>query len=130
MNDHHGQLHHIELYVSHLQSSVVFWSWLLRRLGYQPYQQWESGESWKLGATYVVLVQVAEGFREPLFDRRRVGLNHVAFHARSREEVKQLAEEAQRRGLRLLYSDRYPSDDYYAIYIEDPDGIKVEVVAE
>jgi hypothetical protein len=33
------------------------------------------------------------------------------------------------RGSRLLYGDRYPSEDYYAVYFEDPDGIKVEIVA-
>jgi predicted lactoylglutathione lyase len=47
----------------------------------------------------------------------------------SREDVDRLAEELEARGTRFLYTDHYPSDDYYAIYFEDPDGIKVEVVA-
>jgi hypothetical protein len=33
----------------------------------------------------------------------------------------------------MLYDDRYPfangSDDYYALFLEDPDRIKIEFVA-
>lgn len=85
MNDRHGHLHHVELYVSDLQRSLVFWSWLLGQLGYERYQQWETGESWKLGHMYIVFVQVADAFTKPTYDRRRVGLNHLAFRVRSRE---------------------------------------------
>jgi catechol 2,3-dioxygenase-like lactoylglutathione lyase family enzyme len=129
MTNQGGHLHHVELYVSDLQRSLHFWGSLLGQLGYERYQQWEAGESWKLGPTYVVFVQVTDAFREPTYDRRRVGLNHLAFHAQSREDVDRLAEELEARGTRFLYTDHYPSDDYYAIYFEDPDGIKVEVVA-
>lgn len=129
MSDLHGHLHHVELYVSDLQRSLAFWSWLLADLGYERYQQWDSGESWKLGHTYIVFVQAGSGFTDPPYDRRRVGLNHLAFYARSREDVDELADELKGRSVRLLYGDRYPSNEHYAIYFEDPDGIKVEVVA-
>jgi catechol 2,3-dioxygenase-like lactoylglutathione lyase family enzyme len=125
----HGQLHHVELYVSDLSRSLAFWRWLLGELGYERYQRWESGESWRLGHTYIVFVQTPEEFLLPAYDRRRVGLNHLAFHVRARADVDRLAEEVTARGARLLYGDRYPSEEYYAIYLEDPDGIKVEIVA-
>jgi catechol 2,3-dioxygenase-like lactoylglutathione lyase family enzyme len=127
--DLHGQLHHVELYVSDLPRSLNFWRWLLGDLGYSRYQRWEAGESWRLGQTYIVFVQTGEEFLEPRFDRRGVGLNHLAFHVRSRDDVDRLAEEAEGRGSRLLYGDRYPSEEYYAVYFEDPDGMKVEIVA-
>lgn len=129
MSDLHGQLHHVELYVSDLQRSLTFWTWLLRELGYQRYQQWEAGESWTVGHTYIVFVQVGSDFITRGYDRRRVGLNHLAFHVRAREDVDRIAREVKARGSRLLYTDRYPAEDYYAAYFEDPDGIKVEVVA-
>lgn len=115
--------------MSDLQRSLAFWGWLLGELGYQRYQAWEKGESWKLSQTYIVFVQVEEPFDEPAYDRRRVGLNHLAFHVRGRADVDRLRGLVAERGSRLLYDDRYPADDYYAIYFEDPDGIKVEIVA-
>lgn len=124
-----GRLHHLELYVSDLERSLAFWRWLLAELGYERFEAWAGGESWKLGPTYIVFVQVADAFREPAYDRRRVGLNHLAFHVATREEVDRLATEISRPDRRLLYTERYPSDDYYAVYFEDPDGIKVELVA-
>lgn len=125
-----GQLHHIELYVSDLERSLVFWRWLLMELGYEHSERWETGESWKLGDTYIVFVQVVNDFADVPYDRRRVGMNHLAFHAGSRDDVDRIAREVTGRGSRLLYQDRYPSDEYYAIYFQDPDGIKVEVIAE
>ena len=128
MTKHHGHLHHVELYVSDLPKSLAFWRWLLADLGYEHFEGWETGESWKLGETYIVFVQVGNDFTEPQYDRRRVGLNHLAFHVASHSDVDRLAKEVAERGSRLLYADRYPSNDYYAIYFEDPDGIKVELV--
>ena len=66
------------------------------------------------------------------FDRRSVGLNHLAFHAESRDAVDALKAELEQRDVRILYEDLHPdtsSPDYYALFFEDPDGIKVEVVA-
>lgn len=124
-----GALHHIELYVSDLQRSLGFWRWFLGELDYSLYQRWDAGESWRLGPTYIVFVQVTKDFAAETYDRRHTGLNHLAFHAISREQVDAIAREVARRGERLLYGDRYPSAGYYAIYFEDPDGIKVELVA-
>ena len=129
MSELHGTLHHVELYVSDLERSLEFWRWLLGELGYERYQVWGKGESWKLGMTYIVFVQVEGAFGEPAYDRRRVGLNHLAFHVGSRADIDRLGASLAERGSRLLYGDRYPADDYYAIYFEDPDGIKVELVA-
>lgn len=125
----HGHLHHVELYVSDLQRSLAFWRWLLADFGYERYQEWDSGESWKLGDTYIVFVQVDDIYRDPAYDRRRVGLNHLAFHVAGHQDVDRISREAEARGSRLLYTDRYPTNDYYAAYFEDPDGIKVEIVA-
>lgn len=57
-------IHHIELYVSHIEKSKRFWGWFLGELGYEVYQQWERGISWKAGGAYLVLVQAEERFLE------------------------------------------------------------------
>ena len=129
-DDTRGLLHHVEMYVRDLERSVRFWAWLLVRFGYEAYQEWDEGISWRRGATYLVFVQAPPGARE--LDRRAVGLNHLAFHATSRSEVDELTTTLRERGVRILYEDRHPyagGPDHYAVFFEDPDGLKVEVVA-
>ena len=123
-----GQLHHIELYASDIDASAAFWDWLLGELGYEPKDTWEDGRSWVSGPTYVVLV--AAGESDQPFDRRAPGLNHVAFHAESRQQVDRLTADIRARDdSTLLYEDRHPyAGGYYALYCEAPEGLKVEVV--
>ena len=127
-----GLIHHIELYVSDLNKSIDFWGWLLEELGYSPFQVWESGRSWKLGETYLVFVQAEDRFLDVLYHRCRVGLNHLAFHASSREQVDELTDKLQEKGIPILYTDKHPfagGSEHYAVYFEDPDRMKVELVA-
>ncbi|MEC9400222.1 MAG: VOC family protein [Myxococcota bacterium] len=127
-----GLLHHVELYVSDLKASAAFWSWFLGELGYECVADWDGGQSWELGDTYLVFVQVEERFAEPEYHRCRVGLNHLAFHAESREHVDNITAGLREREIPILYEDRHPyagGPDYYAVFFEDPDRIKVELVA-
>ncbi|PSQ15276.1 glyoxalase [Halobacteriales archaeon QS_8_69_26] len=126
--DHAGGIHHVELYAADLDASVPFWDWLLGELGYDPKNEFEGGRSWVDGPTYVVLVEAPAS--DPPFDRRAPGLNHLAFHAGSRELVDDLsAGVREREDATLLYGDRHPyAGGYYALYCEDPAGIKVEVI--
>jgi catechol 2,3-dioxygenase-like lactoylglutathione lyase family enzyme len=126
-------LHHVEIYVSDLNRSIAFWSWLLcGHLDYEEFQRWESGVSYKCGDTYLVFVQTEGRFLEPSYHRCRVGLNHLAFHGRSKEHVDEIANALKKRGCTILYPDRHPrasESGSYAVYFEDHDRIKVEVVA-
>jgi catechol 2,3-dioxygenase-like lactoylglutathione lyase family enzyme len=127
-----GMLHHVEINVSDIKKSSTFWNWFLEDLGYSSYQKWEKGQSWRLGETYLVFVQTEERFLEIPYHRSRVGLNHLAFHASSREHVNQITEKLTEKGMTILYPDRHPyagGEDYYAVFFEDPDRIKVELVA-
>lgn len=125
-------IHHIELYVSNLKKSTEFWGWLLEELGYELFQEWESGRSWKYGETYLVFVQTEEPYLDVPYHRKRTGLNHLAFHADSRKHVDELTEMLRGRGVTILYEDKHPfagGEDYYAVFMEDPDRMKVEIVA-
>ena len=127
-----GTVHHIELYVSDLERSLLFWEPLLAMLGHDPFQEWEQGRSFLLDDTYIVLVQAEADYLEPPYHRKRVGLNHLAFHARSRAQVDEITGWAREGGHTVLYEDRHPyagGPDYYALFCEDPDRIKVEIVA-
>ena len=126
-----GMLHHIELWMPSLARAEASWGWLLSQLGYQPDGEWPEGQSWRCGATYIVLEQSPAriGGRH---DRCRPDVNHLAFHVESTEVLDAIAEQAPQYGWRLLFGDRHPyagGPDHYAAYLEDRDGYEVELVA-
>lgn len=126
-----GKLAHIELYVSNLQKSLLFWDWFLKYLGYSEYQCWELGKSWIKDGTYIVIVQTDRKYLAHTFHRCHTGLNHLAFYADTPEEIDELTLELRKRSIKILYEESHPyagGKDYYAVFFEDPDRIKVEVV--
>ncbi|GAA0611005.1 VOC family protein [Virgibacillus siamensis] len=127
-----GLLHHIELYVSDLKRSIDFWGWFLEEMGYSPFQEWDRGKSFKMADTYIVFVQTEERFLDVSYHRCRVGLNHLAFHAESRQHVDDMTRKLKDKGITILYANQHPfagGDDHYAVFFEDPDRMKVELVA-
>ncbi|MCB0367923.1 MAG: DJ-1/PfpI family protein [Bdellovibrionales bacterium] len=128
-----GKLHHVEIYVSDLERSKQFWSWLLcEHLGYKEYQKWNSGVSYKINDTYIVFVQTETKHLEPSYNRCRTGLNHLAFHGKSQLHIDELTKALKERNITILYEDKHPfagGQGNYAVFFEDPDRIKVEVVA-
>ncbi len=104
-------------------------------MGYRVFQDWPTGMSWRLGETYLVVEEVDS---QQAYDRRGPGLNHLAFHAGSRDEVDNLAAEALGHGWSMLYPDRHPwaggppSSEFvghYAAYLENAERFKLELVA-
>jgi catechol 2,3-dioxygenase-like lactoylglutathione lyase family enzyme len=127
----HGTLHHVELWVPSLDRAVRSWGWLLGELGYQQYQDWPAGRSWRLGPTYLVLEQ-SPALTADVHDRCRPGLNHLAFHVRDESTVDALVAAAPAHGWDLLFADRHPhagGPDQYAAYLADVDGFEAELVA-
>jgi catechol 2,3-dioxygenase-like lactoylglutathione lyase family enzyme len=126
-----GTLHHVELWVPDLGRAVTSWGWLLGALGYELFQDWPGGRSWRLGATYVVVEQ-SPALSADTHDRLRPGLNHLAFHVASRAEVDALVDESPEHGWALLFPERHPhagGPDTYAAYLEDADGFEAELTA-
>ncbi|KAF2412273.1 glyoxalase [Microbacterium sp. B35-04] len=126
---HRGILHHVELQLLDLAVTWPAFDWLLGELGYEPFQEWPGGRSWRLGATYLVLA-AAPGATP--HDRRGAGLSHLAFHAGTRGDVDRLWEAAPEHHWRRLYADRHPyagGGDHYAAFLENAERFKVELVA-
>ncbi len=127
-----GVIHHIEIYVHDLKRSKAFWTWLLEALGYKIYQQWSEGISYILNDSYLCFVQTEEAYLAPEYHRKRTGLNHLAFHLDSRQQVDQFTEMLREKDIKILYEEKHPyagGKNYYAVFFEDPDRIKVELVA-
>jgi catechol 2,3-dioxygenase-like lactoylglutathione lyase family enzyme len=126
-----GTLHHVELWVPSLDRAVVSWGWLLTQLGYTRYQDWPAGRSWRLGPTYIVVEQSPDLVGDQ-HERRRPGLNHLAFHVADESTVDAIVLAAPDHGWRLMFADRHPhagGADQYAAYLEDADGYEAELVA-
>ncbi len=118
-----------------LARAELSWGWLLGELGYQPFQTWEHGRSWRWpavpGGAYVVVEQ-SPAMTGGGHVRTRPGLNHLAFWAGSRTEVDALAAAAATHGWSLMFADRHPfagGPEHYAAYLENGDGYEVELVA-
>ena len=124
-------LHHLELWVADLSASTGSLGWLLMRLGFEVESTWPSGISYRHEDFYIVLESGPDVSKEP-HRRTAPGLNHLAFHAGSREQVDELASEAQQHGLTLMFADKHPfagGAEHYAAYLEDASGFEVELVA-
>lgn len=127
-----GRLHHLEIWVRELESAERSLGWLLERLGYLRKDSWKSGVSYAGAEGYIVLeagpdVQAAD------HERRRPGLNHLAFRAGTKAEVDLLARRAVSHGWTLMFADRHPyagGKDHYAAYLENEQGFEVELVAD
>jgi len=108
------------------------WAWLLERLGFTKTQSWDDGGSWAVGdRPYLTLTSFPKQL--PLgHDRRRAGMNHLAFDGGTRAEVDAIMTAAPNNGWNQLYQDRYPhagGANHYAGWLENADGFKVEIVA-
>ena len=125
-------VHHIELNVSSLSASKFFYAHFLPHLGYSLFQEWPEGFSYKLGSSYLVFVQTEKQFLQTSYHRKQTGLNHLAFHATSSEQVDEMTRKMRQLGARILYEDRHPyaaGPNTYAVFFEDPDRMKLEIVA-
>lgn len=127
-----GRLHHTELWVRDFAAAETSLGWLLERLGYRRAEGWDTGARWQ-GADSYIVIEAGPDVLDTDHERRRPGLNHLAFHAGSRADVDLLTRRAASHGWTLLFADRHPhagGQGHYAAYLENSEGFEVELVAE
>lgn len=125
-------LHHVEIWVPDLDEAVDSWGWLFTSLGFELTAAWARGRSWDAGSSYVTLT-TSPNLSAAEHDRRRAGMNHLAFWGGRRAEVDALMAAAAVHGWNPLYAERYPhagGPDHYAGWLENDQGFKVEIVAD
>ncbi|WP_181275802.1 VOC family protein [Brevibacterium oceani] len=125
-------IRHVEIWLADLENDLREWGWLLDRLGFTLMAEWENGQSWSAGGAYLSLTRSPNSTAVP-HDRRRPGVNHLAFKARDPTSVDSVMDEAPEHGWIPLYDDRYPNaggDEHYAGWLENQSGFKAEIVAE
>lgn len=127
------KINHINLSVSDMEKSLSFYNELMFALGCEKGLD-ESG-SWGAARGYK-----GEGFELEIIHEvdieykpfnRFVGLNHIAFEVESREKVDEIHKLVKELGVKITRGPKkYPeyTDNYYAFFFRDPDGIPLEVV--
>lgn len=126
-------LHHIEIHVSHLAASEKFYDLLLPHVGFHKYLDLDDMVAYTDGKQNLIFAEAEVAYLRYGFHRKRVGLNHLAFRVDSKADVEKLYREvAMPNRLWVLYGgpqtyqEYHP--EYYALYLEDPDRIKIEIV--
>ncbi len=81
------------------------------------------------GRTAIGIRKCDPEFQDEQFQQYRVGLHHLCFRARSREDVNTAAKLAAGLGAKLIRGPevREWAPGYYYVLFEDPDGIRLEV---
>ena len=124
-----GSLEHLDIYVSDLARSGEFWGAFLTPLGYREFAKSPTGWSWTNDESTIFLLQAEPEYLDPPYHRKRVGMNHLAFAVSSKQQVDALATVLVGRRVPMLYGGPRAGRTTYAVFFEDPDRIKIEVVA-
>ena len=129
-----GAFHHIDLNVSDLAASKRVYGPVLEFLGYGPAKD-EEGCEWDLvdeGRGSSLGLRLCDpALRDHVHRRYAPGLHHLSWRADSREDVDRLHALLLEHGIKVLDPPaHYPqySGNYYAVFFEDPDGMKLEFV--
>lgn len=125
---------HIGINLSSEDEPFVFWKDLLTFLEFEIQPDGNHFDATD-GHTSLCVQVTKPGYQDPGFHRKRTGLGHIAFRVDSAELVDAFVTEFLKpRQIEALYGGAraYPeyAPGYYAVYFEDPDRIKVEVVFE
>lgn len=122
---------HVILTVRDVRASAPFYRALLAHMGLTPIVDTDAYLYFVGGRTAVGLrpVETAAAPPHDAFDQGRVGLHHVCFRARTREDVEGVHALVSSLGARIVHPPEEAGwvPGYYSVLFEDPDGIRLEV---
>ncbi len=77
----------------------------------------------------LILVRTRKAGKDKAYDREAPGFSHMAWNATSREQVDNLHDILKENGAKILDPpcEMNYSPGYYAVWFEDPDGMKLEL---
>lgn len=128
----HASLYHVQLNVGDAARALPFYRALFDYLEYRVMLETPDLLGVTNGATDFWLIGTPADRRDAPFHRKNIGVNHLAFGVRRREDVDTFVAEFLRpRRIAPLYDSprEYPEyrPGYYAVFFEDPDRLKLEV---
>ena len=128
-----SRLYHLQINVSSGERAGAFYRDLFRYLDWRVIHDEGGVIAFSDGTVNIWLIPTEGSFAGRGFHRKGTGLNHLAFRVERREDVDRFRDEfLAPRGMATLYDTprEFPEyrPGYYAIFFEDPDRLKLEVV--
>ncbi|MHA1992074.1 MAG: VOC family protein [Candidatus Hodarchaeales archaeon] len=125
-------LYHIQINASDYKKSTNFYKELLGYFEYKVIYEDEYALGISDGSIDFWIMSTESKYRSKPFHRKTPGINHIAFKVTSKEEIDIFTEEFLKpKKIVPLYETphHFPeyTKQYYAVYFEDPDKIKLEV---
>jgi catechol 2,3-dioxygenase-like lactoylglutathione lyase family enzyme len=120
---------HIQLTVSNFEACVPFYDALLGLFEMSVVFDDKDVKYWVGGRTAVAITRCADEYRGERFAQQRVGLHHLCFRGRSRDDVDAVYALVQKLGAVIVYPPQEGpwAPGYYSVLFEDPDGIRLEI---
>lgn len=113
---------HIVLLVKELGRTKAFYSAFLGDLVHED----KESISFQVGHTKVFFALPYRDDKEFVFDKDRIGLNHIAFGVGAIEELKAFEKQLGENGIKHsgIQIDKYGGEEF--LWFDDPDGIRLE----
>jgi len=120
---------HTVLTVNDFAAGVAFYEPLLHFFGLQTVIKADGFLYCVGGRTALGIAQAEDAYCGERFVQLRVGLHHLCFRARTREDVDAVHDFLVARGAKIVHppEDGAWAPGYYSVLFEDPDGIRLEV---
>ena len=120
---------HVMLTVSDFEACLPFYEKLLPFLGMKPVIRNNDTLYCVGGRTALGIVRRDEKYSGGKFEQRRVGLHHLCFRARTREDVDTAYHSLREVGAKIVHPPEEGTwaPGYYSVLFEDPDGIRLEI---
>lgn len=127
-----ARLEHIQINVSK-KDNVKFYKDLLTYLGFKVILEEETFVGMGDGENSIWIQETEDKFKKNKFHRKNTGINHIALKVTKKSDVDEFFEQYLKpRKIKTLYGTPklFPEygEDYYAVYFEDPDRLKIEIM--
>ena len=123
---------HVYIAVSDFEASERFYDQVMKALGFRKGVRPIAGEphAHYFNRAIQYTIRPARGAPRPT-DPYSPGLHHLCLQVAGRAEVDELWRRLIAAGVAATEPAEYPEyhDDYYATFFEDPDGVRLEIVA-
>jgi catechol 2,3-dioxygenase-like lactoylglutathione lyase family enzyme len=122
------EIDHLTLSVSDFEKSKAFYGKVLGFLGFRVLDEYSTMMGWTNGRTRLWISQADEEGKRRKHRKGDVGFHHYAFQVRSRADVDAVQAMLEREGLPVADSAGEYYEDYYAVFFNDPDGMRLEAM--
>jgi catechol 2,3-dioxygenase-like lactoylglutathione lyase family enzyme len=120
---------HVILTVSSFERALQFYGRLMPFLGLEKVFEGDKFAYWVGGRTALGIQRCDDAYRSETFVQYRVGLHHLCFRAKSREDIDRTAVFLQDLGADIVRGPQVGdwAPGYYYVLFEDPDKIRLEL---